>query len=228
MPKFESPSPISVAVARYLGEAIIKGEIAPGERLLEVRLCEQFGCSRSPVREAIRSLAAENLVTIQPRKGAHVIELTEKSVSDLFDVRIELERMAARLAATRITPEQCDLLTAMNESMYASIAKGDMEGYFTMNSEFHMRIAEFAGNEYLASLQNVAITRSFRTLFSAMTEAAQLKLSADMHTEIIDALRNRDQERASNLVKDHIGSAKSEALDLIQRRASSRTPSANT
>ena len=120
---FVSPIPISEAIFRHLGQEIIHGRLAPGERLLETKLCGELGCSRSPLREALRMLAAENLVTIEPRRGARVAHLTRKGIADLFEVRIELEALAARLAAERGSPEELAALERLNEGMAATVAE---------------------------------------------------------------------------------------------------------
>ena len=221
---FVSPIPISEAVFRHLGQEIIQGRLAPGERLRETKLCEQLGCSRSPLREAFRMLAAENLVTIEPRRGARVAHLTAKGIAELFEVRIELEALAVSLAAERGAPEDFAALERLNESMGRAAEDRDAAAYFAQNTQFHITIARAARNEYLETLIRSAGDRSFLSLFRTLGNPENITRSVAQHAELIAALRSGDAVLANEHMREHIAAARDEALQLIRmRRVQDRT-----
>ena len=100
--------PLRDVVFKTLRQAILKGELEPGERLMEIQLAERLGVSRTPIREAIRKLELEGLVLMIPRKGAEVAQITEKNMQDVLEVRKALEELSVQLACERITPEQVE------------------------------------------------------------------------------------------------------------------------
>lgn len=217
--EYVSPVPISDAIFRYIGQEIIQGRIAPGERLLETKLCEQFGCSRSPVREAVRMLAAENLVTIEPRRGARVTQMDGKEIDDLFEVRLELEGLAVRQATLRASDAQLGDLTRLHEEMESAVSIDDSSTYFAKNTEFHHQIALISGNDYLAALQKSTIDRSFQTLFRSYTARRNLNISIEMHGLILGAMRAKDADAAEAHMRAHIKAAQDEAVKLLNQKA---------
>lgn len=212
---FVSPIPISEAIFRHLGQQIIQGHLAPGERLLETKLCEELGCSRSPLREAFRMLAAENLVTIEPRRGARVAHLTEKGIANLFEVRIELEALSVGLAAERAGEDDLAVLEQLNAEMAATTENRDPAAYFAHNTQFHLAIARAADNEYLETLIRSANDRSFLSLFRTLSRPENIVSSVAKHAELIAALRAGDGALAERHMREHIAAAREEALQLI-------------
>jgi DNA-binding GntR family transcriptional regulator len=217
---FDTPVSIAEAIHRHLANEIVRGVIRPGDRLIETQLCERFGCSRSPLREALRMLSADGLVTIEPRRGARVVPLSAAAVSDLFQVRVLLEGLAARLAAERRTPAQLAELERLDAAMQQAVLQHEKRQYFDLNAKFHQRIATIAGNEYLAPLHRAAADRSFLPLFLFLSGPQHLERAATEHAGILDALRKGDGEAADALMRDHIAHAAGEAQRLIEERMS--------
>lgn len=221
---FAVPASLAEAVADHLGKEIAEGRFRPGQRLIETQLCSAFGVSRTPMREALRMLAAEGLVDISSRKGARVADLTVESVSDVFRVRSTLEGLAAELAAREAAPEDIADLAQLNADMHAEVVEGRARGFFDLNSAFHRRIAVVTGNSYLASLQLTTAARSFRPLFMALSQIGHLLDSVRDHESILDAIGKGDPVRAKKRMERHILNAEREALRLL----GSLTPSADT
>ena len=117
--------PLRDVVFNTLRQAILKGELAPGERLMEIQLAERLGVSRTPIREAIRKLELEGLVLMIPRKGAEVAKISEKSLRDVLEVRRSLEELAIELACQRMTAEESNSLAQAEEELKKAVARGD-------------------------------------------------------------------------------------------------------
>ena len=132
-PMMDDFLPLRDVVFRTLRQAILTGEMKPGERLLEIHLANKLGVSRTPIREAIRMLELEGLVIMVPRRGAQVAQITEKSMSDVLEVRCALDELAVELACERITEaEKEEIITLIDEALYVSLsnyfdAKGDVK-----------------------------------------------------------------------------------------------------
>jgi DNA-binding GntR family transcriptional regulator len=206
---------LAEAVLRHLARDIVEGRLKPGEHLVEVRLSEELGVSRSPLREAIHRLAAEGLITLVPRKGAFVADLSAKDLRDVFAVRAQLERLTARLAAERAAPEAIDELRGLNEECAGAVATGDVTAFFEHNDAFHSGIARAADNAYLRELQRVAAQRTFRPLFLYLSNTEHLDGSIRDHDELIQAIATRDGKRAENVMLAHLDAAEQEALRLL-------------
>lgn len=212
---FRIPSRSSDAVVDHLGRAIAEGRLIAGSRLVETELAAALGVSRTPVREAISILAAEGLVTISPRRGARVADLTPKSVSDVFTVRAALEGLGARLAIGHCSRSDAAKLRTLNESMRRDVKENQGKLFFDLNEQFHRGVATLAGNEYLASLQQTAATRSFRPLFLNLSNLDHFAASVDDHAALLEALLHRDAEAADRVMQAHILAAQQEALRLV-------------
>lgn len=225
---FQAPSRLCDAVVEYLGRAIAEGRLEAGARLVESEVCAELRVSRTPVREAIRVLAAEGLVTILPRRGARVADLTPKIVRDVFAVRMAIEGLCARLAAEHTTPAGLSQLKRLNDSMRRAVEQADGQLFFSLNEQFHSQIAAQTDNEYLMSLQQTAATRTFRPLFLNLSNLAHYARSVDDHDAVLDALTRGDRASADRVMQQHILEAQEEALRLIQIFADSRVPSSNT
>jgi DNA-binding GntR family transcriptional regulator len=218
---FEAPLPLSEAIFRHLGRSIVEGGLAPNQRLVETQLCEQFGCSRSPLREAIRMLAAEGLVTITPRRGARVVELTPKMLRDVFEVRVLLEGLAARLAAEHRLDEDVVELRALSAAMRAVVERGEEPRFFRLNQTFHEALARIGGNDYLASLQETAANRTFLPLFLFLSDREHLVAAVAAHEEIVSAIERGDTVEAERAMSRHIQQIQNEAERLIASRDAS-------
>ena len=195
--------------------------MAPNQRLVETQLCAQFGCSRWPLREAIRMLAAEGLVTITPRRGARVAELTPKALQDVFEVRLMLEGLAARLAAEHRSAADLNELKALSASMRQAVTGGEPSDFFALNNTFHEALARIGGNGYLASLQETAANRTFLPLFMFLSDTRHLSAAVAAHEEIVAAIERADSVDAEQCMWRHIRQIQHEAEKLVETRLAS-------
>jgi DNA-binding GntR family transcriptional regulator len=215
---FETPLPLSDAIFRHIGRAIVEGKLQPQERLVEMKLCAEFGCSRSPLREALRMLAAEGLVNFTPRRGARVAELTPKTLRDVFEVRVLLEGLAARLAAEHRSNRELEQLRALSARMREVIEAGRSAEFFSLNTSFHELVAQIGGNDYLASLQQTAANRTFLPLFLFLSDEPHLQAAVASHEEIVEAIARGDSVDAEQCMWRHIRQIQREAETIVSSR----------
>jgi DNA-binding GntR family transcriptional regulator len=218
---FAPPASLPDAISDHLGRAIAEGQFQPGQRLVETQLCADLGVSRTPMREALRMLAAEGLVDISSRKGARVAELTKASVTDVFTVRSALESLAAELAASQHSVESVDELRDLNAKMLAEVRAGNARTFFELNNVFHRGVALMTRNTYLQTLQMTAAARSFRPLFLSLSGLPHLEDSVSDHERIVAAIGRGDASRARSEMQRHIRNAEQEALRILESVASS-------
>ena len=146
--------PLRDVVFNTLRQAILKGELAPGERLMEIQLANKLGVSRTPIREAIRKLELEGLVLMIPRKGAEVAEITEKNMLDVLEVRRALEELAVKLACERITEEEIQELKDAADAFQKILSEKDITKIAEADEAFHDVIFKSTGNDRLIQLLN--------------------------------------------------------------------------
>ena len=144
--------PLRDVVFNTLRRAILKGDLKPGERLMEIALAEKLGVSRTPIREAIRKLELEGLVVMAPRKGAKVASITERDLNDVLEVRKGMEELAIRLACERITPEELDELDKVEQRFLSLTENGDLTELAEMDVAFHDIIYNATNNNRLVQL----------------------------------------------------------------------------
>lgn len=196
--------PESQRVRDALENAVVDGRYRPGERLDPARLEKEFGCSRTPIREALQALERSGLVQIRPKRGTFVTELSISELAERFEVMAELEGMAARLSARRIEREPLDdLQRALLECEKHAMA-GDADRYYYANACFHGIVYDSCGNEYLRQ-QAHALKRAlqpYRRLQLRVPDRMRRSLSE--HREIADAIAGGDAETAENAARDHV------------------------
>jgi len=194
----------SDAYTRLLSE-IQLGRLSPGDRLTEVELAQRLGTSRTPVREAIRMLEADGLVTHTPRIGAVIRQLDYGEITELYEMRAVLEGAAARFAARAAYPSELDAFEEINAEMAA--ATNDVERLFEANRQFHDILCNAARNRFLLR----AVEGVQRTLLilgrSTMGEEARAQAAVAEHARLIDALRARDEDDAEAAMRAHIEAA---------------------
>ena len=144
--------PLRDVVFNTLRQAILRGELKPGERLMEIQLANKLGVSRTPIREAIRKLELEGLVLMIPRRGAEVAEITEKSLRDVLEVRRALEELSVKLACERITEDQIEELKVAAKEFEHVLKSGDVTAYAEADVKFHDIIYSATDNQRLISL----------------------------------------------------------------------------
>jgi DNA-binding GntR family transcriptional regulator len=201
-------------VYEHLRTAILEGRLEPGAELTEVALAEQLGVSRGPLREAIGRLAAEGLVTVSPRRGAVVRSLSKEEFLELYQVREALERMAVQLAVPRLTDEQFDGLTALNEEMASHATGNEVEAFFEDNLSFHARLLEASGNEKLQELYRQLLDQLGRYRLRSLMLRGNLQRSVSEHKAILRAAKRGDAERAAQLMAEHIRVPQKRAMAL--------------
>lgn len=203
--KMDSYQPLRDVIFETLRKAIVSGDIKPGERLMEVSLANQMGVSRTPVREAIRRLEAEGLVTMTPRKGTHVSELSVKDIMDVLEVRTVLDKLATELAAKRMQPAQLKALETVHKQYIACVEKENMEGAIKKDVEFHDMIYAASGNPRLVAVAGSLREHIYRFRVIYMSGSSLIAENVlNEHEEILAALKDAQNNVASDLAEKHI------------------------
>jgi len=195
-------SPLRDKVADEIRAAIHSGQFKPGDRLVEERLAEEFGVSRNPVREAIRTLASEGLIEVTARRGAVVASLSPQEVEELLEVRATLEGANARLAARRRDPEVLELLKDILARGSAAIAAKRIEDLPALNDAFHEHLAQAGHNRVLVDLMKTLRDRSAPLFHGIRLEFATESWAE--HASILRAVIAGDAELASLLAYRHV------------------------
>jgi DNA-binding GntR family transcriptional regulator len=191
-------------VYQRLRDDILSNAYPPDAALPEKTLAEQLSVSRVPVREALRRLASEGLVTLRPRHGAVVKSLSPQEFLDAYRVREALEELAIRLALPNLTQADMDELATLQANMRAFAATGDAEGFFTANRAFHALFIERSENNYLKNIYYPLMDQMRRHISSSLGLRGGLERSIDEHQAILDAVRAGDAAEAGRLLREHI------------------------
>ena len=193
---------LSATVKRLVLDRIIQGHYRPGERIVEFKLAKELGLSQSPVREGLRELAAVGIVTIHPRRRARVRLPSAKELADVSLVRAEIDALAARLAAGRISDATLATLEELVEEMLTRLEAGDFSGVTDADVRFHELIADASENHALerAFDQLAPFARTFITLTLPGVDVHDIVLQ---HRPILEALRAHDAERAAGAARAH-------------------------
>lgn len=194
--------PLRDKIAAEIRHAILSGRFTPGERLVEERLAEEYGVSRNPVREAIRSLASEGLVEVTARRGAVVMSLSSQEAQELLEVRATLEGANAKLAARRRDPVILKRLQSVFDRGSEAIASGSLDRLLVLNDEFHECLALAGHNRVMADLMKTLRARS-APLFHGM-EPRFTRQSWEEHAGILRAVLDGDDELSSLLAYRHV------------------------
>lgn len=196
--------PLRDVVFNTLRRAILKGELKPGERLMEITLADQLGVSRTPIREAIRKLELEGLVVMAPRKGAKVASITERDLNDVLEVRKGMEVLAVSLACERITREEMERLEEIESRFQNLIEEGNLTELAEVDVEFHDTIYNATNNKRLVQLLNNLREQMYRYRMEYLKDIAVRRTLAEEHRSICAALRERDEKKALDCIKVHI------------------------
>lgn len=192
------------SIVDRLRQMIVEGAIKPGEKLHERQLCETFGVSRTPLREAISLLATEGLVAMTPHRGASVTQVTLGELEEVFPVMQALEALTGERAARLATDEEIEEIARIHAAMMADYARRDRAGYFRLNEDIHDRILAAARNPTLEATTQMLASRIRRARFQAnLTEARWAEAVAE-HEIILDALQKRDGKRLSEILPAHL------------------------
>jgi DNA-binding GntR family transcriptional regulator len=191
-------------VRERLREDILSGELPPGTVLSEVALARSFGVSRGPIREALGRLGSEGLVTITPRRGAIVAELTHDEFVEAYQVREALETFAIRLAVPRLGESDLARLRELHEEMVEHAQRGEVNAFFEANAAFHQLLVAGSGNEKLEEMYRLLMDQMGRYLARSLALRGSLERSIAEHSAILEAVEAGDDGRAARLLADHI------------------------
>ena len=202
--------PLRDVVFHTLRKSILRGHLKPNERLMEIKLSEELGVSRTPIREAIRMLQLEGLVVNIPRRGTTVAKITEKDLKEVLEVREGLENFAIGLAAERITDEQLEKLTenAKRFQQFGVIKKEDEAEQILelakIDEEFHALICEATGNSRLVQMLNNIGDQIYRYRVEYLRDEESRALLFQEHNDLCECLRERNSAKAIELMSQHI------------------------
>jgi DNA-binding GntR family transcriptional regulator len=203
---------LSDRIHNALADEIAAGLLAAGTALDEQQLADRFGASRTPVREALRQLAASGLVEMRPRRGVVVTRMTAERIMDMFETMAEIEAMCVRLATYRMTPLERSHLLKLHDASKAMVEAGDYDAYDAFNREFHESIYRATHNGFLAE-QAIAVRMrlsAFRR--TQLRQDDRIFRSRDEHNRLMQAISQGDGEEAARRMRAHMLNAAS-ALD---------------
>lgn len=196
--------PLREIVYEELKRQILVGEILPGTRMMEVELAEDMGVSRTPVREAIRKLEKEGLVTIEPRKGAYASAISIGDIVDVLEVRQGLEGMAAALACGRITEEQKEEMNQIINAYQAAVKEENIEEMIRFDEQFHAMIANISGNKTLIQLFSTVQELALRFRYIYYDDFNRYQQMPMEHREIEQAILSGDVDKARIVADEHV------------------------
>src|ERR1700730_6542751 len=199
------PASLHADIVNELRDFIVEGHLAPGIRIPERELCEKFGISRTPLREALKVIAAEGLIELLPNRGARVRQFSETDIRNLFEVLSGLDFVAGRLACARITDQAIAAIEKLHLEMYTHYLRRELTDYFRINQKIHQAIVDAAANPLLsANFANLnSIVRRLR--YSAnLVHRDRLGDAMREHEQIVDALKRRSAEELGLLMFQHM------------------------
>jgi len=185
-------------------EKIITVQMAPGSVIQEIRLIEELGLGRTPIREALKQLQSENLVVVAPRRGMFVSDVAITDLQKIYEVRVELESLCARLAAQRITSEQISELKGLMAECRET-DHNNKELVLSLDRRFHGLMAEAADNKFLRSEVEKFYNLSLRIWYLAINSIQSQDVDVDAHFEIAHAIETQDCDESERRMREHIG-----------------------
>ncbi len=196
---------LSKKVYRLIKDRITKGDFKSGTKIYEIGIARKLGVSRTPVREALRELAAEGLVKIEPNLGAMVIDYSIDDLQEVLQIRRLIEGFAASIAAQKINEVELKELEKIISKMNLCIEKEDVVGYSEANAEFHDLIFKICGNKRLSKIhENLSDTDHRFRIRALRKNSGRLKYSLQEHKKIFEALKGKNSEKAESFSKEHI------------------------
>jgi len=216
--ELDHPS-LSDRIHDLIKERIIRHELAPGTRLLELDIAAELGVSRTPVRAAVTRLAAAGLVKVVPRRGVFVTKPSAKDIVDLYEVREALEVLAVRLASTRLTNDDISAMEDGLERFKAELDDSEYLACFELDREFHDRLVELSGNEKLLEVYKLISGNIQVTRWIHCKERARQEASLREHRAILGALAKGDISLACDAVRNHLHTVKRDLLDNSRQSA---------
>ena len=211
-PTLLTPKPLYIEVAELVRQRIYNRELAPGSWIDEMKMVEEFGISRTPLREALKVLAAEGLVTMKVRRGAYVTEVSEQDLRDVYHLLALLESDAAAVVADKATPQELDQLHALHQQLEAAVDDANL--FFQINEQFHMQLLALCNNRFLT--QTVADLRKVMKLnrHQSLFKQGRIEDSLMEHRAIMACLMERRAEAARHAMQTHFQHGLSAAASI--------------
>ena len=199
---------------RLIKERIITLDLPPATVLDEAKLIADLGLGRTPIREALQRLALENLVVILPRRGTIVADLNMSDLQKIFEIRVDLELLAVRLAAQRATPAQIAAMEALFVSADELLRCGDNHQLIRLDHEAHRLLAQAAHNEFLEETLERLYNHVLRLWFVSLHRVQRLREAIEEHREIIGLIKAGDSEGAARIMRAHIAEFQAQFLSI--------------
>lgn len=209
--------PLRDVVFENIRSAILEGTLKPGERLMEIKLAQQLGVSRTPIREAIRKLELEGLVIMLPRRGAFVADMNKKDLIELLEVRTGLEGLAAYFAAGRISEDGVEKLENNIMELEKAVGDNDVTAMLKIDEAFHNIIFEGSGNDRLKAMMNSLWETVYRFRLKYMSDYSSAVNIVDEHKKILDAIKKGKATLAERLAKEHIEKAEQFMIEVLMQ-----------
>ncbi|WP_448531853.1 GntR family transcriptional regulator [Pseudothermotoga sp.] len=197
-------------------EFIMKGRYVPGQRIVIDTLAKELGVSVTPVREALHHLAAEGLVSVEPRKGFTVKKWEPKEIEDLLYLRMYLEKLATRLFIERASERDIEELSMIVKQMDSAVQSSDLEALTMFNSQFHNKIVQGSGNEELHKIMESLSAKLHRVRILSLSYPGRMEQSCIEHKVIFDAIKERNVISAEKAVEEHIKNVMTTLLKRVQ------------
>ena len=210
------------ATFQTLKSLLVEGKISPGSKLNERELAERLNVSRTPIREAIRRLAADGLVELIANRGAIAVQLSIDDVIHTFDVIAELEGYSGELAAKNISDSTLSELEALQYEMMASYARRDLSSYYKLNLRIHRLINQAANNPVLATLFSQVNSRIEALRFRSNQDGVKWEKAVEEHQEMLDALKARDSARMRKVMITHVTNKRDVVVQLLKTESGMR------
>lgn len=210
--------PLRDVVFNTLREAILKGELVAGERLMEKQLAERMGVSRTPIREAIRKLELEGLVVMIPRKGAEVARVTHKDIKDVLEVRGALEELAVKLACEKMSDSDLADLKRTSDEFQTACSEKDINNIISKDVEFHDIIFNSTQNEKLIHIVNNLREQIYRYRVEYIRKLGDYDMLVKEHNQILGFIENRNVDQAKEVALKHIENQERAVIEIFDRK----------
>lgn len=207
--------PLFLQVSKKIEDDIVYGKLPPGAKLEEVELCEKYGVSRTPIREALKLLASEGLIEIRPRRGAIVPKLNLVTLCEMFEVMAELEGMCGRLAARRISEEEKNQLLTLHRECEQYMTDNNSEDYYEANKKFHFFLYGLSRNQYLIEQATSLHNRLHPYRRLQLRVNNRMQNSFHEHEQIVNAIITANESLAEHLLESHVQVQGEKFTDLI-------------
>jgi len=205
----------SIRITKEIEEAILSGQLKPRERLIEMDLISQFGVSRTVIREALKRLEAKGLIRTTPYRGAVVADLTTDEIEEIYFIRAELEKIAARLVLEHITQKEIQNLKKVSKEVERHLREKTHQ-MVDMDSEFHRMIFRACLNSYLYDMIDFLHTKAHIVRFNAWSLPHRIEQSIVEHREMIKAIENRNLPQLEKLIVKHLTISKNSYMSQLK------------